>query len=121
MKLDESSLTGESDHVRKSADKDPMLLSGKPRPPHKHGWCHDDHFGPEQTKTGCVTVNYRPDNPIYLLYLKFEFSSAVQSFSLSVFHWCVSLMLVVLVRVILYMIIAYRNAQYLSGLCKIQN
>ncbi|CAL8369267.1 unnamed protein product [Lota lota] len=28
MKLDESSLTGESDHVRKSADKDPMLLSG---------------------------------------------------------------------------------------------
>ena len=83
MKLDESSLTGESDHVRKSADKDPMLLSGKPRPPHKHGWCHDDHFGPEQTKTGCVTVNYRPDNPIYLLYLKFEFSSAVQSFSLS--------------------------------------
>ncbi|XP_069320567.1 plasma membrane calcium-transporting ATPase 3 isoform X11 [Eulemur rufifrons] len=29
LKLDESSLTGESDHVRKSADKDPMLLSGK--------------------------------------------------------------------------------------------
>ncbi|XP_056468260.1 plasma membrane calcium-transporting ATPase 3a [Gadus chalcogrammus] len=28
MKLDESSLTGESDHVSKSADKDPMLLSG---------------------------------------------------------------------------------------------
>ncbi|XP_069320569.1 plasma membrane calcium-transporting ATPase 3 isoform X12 [Eulemur rufifrons] len=28
LKLDESSLTGESDHVRKSADKDPMLLSG---------------------------------------------------------------------------------------------
>ncbi len=28
MKIDESSLTGESDHVRKSADKDPMLLSG---------------------------------------------------------------------------------------------
>ncbi|XP_059916472.1 LOW QUALITY PROTEIN: plasma membrane calcium-transporting ATPase 3-like, partial [Gadus macrocephalus] len=27
MKLDESSLTGESDHVSKSADKDPMLLS----------------------------------------------------------------------------------------------
>ncbi|XP_073655729.1 plasma membrane calcium-transporting ATPase 3 isoform X9 [Tursiops truncatus] len=29
LKIDESSLTGESDHVRKSADKDPMLLSGK--------------------------------------------------------------------------------------------
>ncbi|XP_067360390.1 plasma membrane calcium-transporting ATPase 2 isoform X7 [Channa argus] len=28
VKIDESSLTGESDHVRKSADKDPMLLSG---------------------------------------------------------------------------------------------
>ncbi|XP_072438257.1 plasma membrane calcium-transporting ATPase 2 isoform X14 [Chiloscyllium punctatum] len=28
LKIDESSLTGESDHVRKSADKDPMLLSG---------------------------------------------------------------------------------------------
>ncbi|XP_061470223.1 plasma membrane calcium-transporting ATPase 3 isoform X16 [Rhineura floridana] len=29
LKIDESSLTGESDHVRKSVDKDPMLLSGK--------------------------------------------------------------------------------------------
>lgn len=29
LKIDESSLTGESDHVRKSADKDPMLLSGE--------------------------------------------------------------------------------------------
>lgn len=28
VKIDESSLTGESDHVRKAADKDPMLLSG---------------------------------------------------------------------------------------------
>uniref|UniRef100_A0A2K6UJV0 Calcium-transporting ATPase n=1 Tax=Saimiri boliviensis boliviensis TaxID=39432 RepID=A0A2K6UJV0_SAIBB len=28
LKIDESSLTGESDHVRKSADKDPMMLSG---------------------------------------------------------------------------------------------
>ncbi|XP_041955243.1 plasma membrane calcium-transporting ATPase 3-like isoform X1 [Alosa sapidissima] len=28
LKIDESSLTGESDHVRKDADKDPMLLSG---------------------------------------------------------------------------------------------
>ena len=29
VKIDESSLTGESDHVKKAADKDPMLLSGR--------------------------------------------------------------------------------------------
>lgn len=29
LQIDESSLTGESDHVRKSVDKDPMLLSGR--------------------------------------------------------------------------------------------
>ena len=29
LKIDESSLTGESDHVTKSVDKDPMLLSGR--------------------------------------------------------------------------------------------
>ncbi|KAJ7994453.1 hypothetical protein DPEC_G00249420 [Dallia pectoralis] len=28
LKIDESSLTGESDHVKKTADRDPMLLSG---------------------------------------------------------------------------------------------
>jgi len=29
LKVDESSLTGESDHVKKGGDSDPMLLSGK--------------------------------------------------------------------------------------------
>ncbi|CAB1315647.1 unnamed protein product [Coregonus sp. 'balchen'] len=29
LKIDESSLTGESDHVKKDADRDPMLLSGQ--------------------------------------------------------------------------------------------
>lgn len=29
LKIDESSLTGESDQVRKSMEKDPMLLSGE--------------------------------------------------------------------------------------------
>lgn len=29
LKIDESSLTGESDHVKKTEEKDPMLLSGK--------------------------------------------------------------------------------------------
>lgn len=29
LKIDESSLTGESDHVKKTQEKDPMLLSGK--------------------------------------------------------------------------------------------
>lgn len=28
LKIDESSLTGESDHVKKNQEKDPMLLSG---------------------------------------------------------------------------------------------
>lgn len=35
LKIDESSLTGESDHVRKSVDKDPMLLSGRSSVRHK--------------------------------------------------------------------------------------
>jgi len=29
LKVDESSLTGESDHVKKGESQDPMLLSGK--------------------------------------------------------------------------------------------
>lgn len=29
LKIDESSLTGESDHVKKTQEKDPMLLSGQ--------------------------------------------------------------------------------------------
>lgn len=31
LKIDESSLTGESDHVKKSVDEDPFVLSGKRR------------------------------------------------------------------------------------------
>lgn len=31
LKIDESSLTGESDHVKKTQEKDPMLLSGNPK------------------------------------------------------------------------------------------
>lgn len=45
VKIDESSLTGESDHVKKAADKDPMLLSGMSP---VDGWvcmaCHRDYF-----------------------------------------------------------------------------
>lgn len=29
LKVDESSLTGESDHIKKGVDDDPMMLSGK--------------------------------------------------------------------------------------------
>lgn len=44
LKIDESSLTGESDHVKKTNEKDPMLLSGNINPhlflfeklPHRH-------------------------------------------------------------------------------------
>lgn len=36
LKIDESSLTGESDHVKKSLDKDPMLLSGTRNQLHLH-------------------------------------------------------------------------------------
>lgn len=32
LKIDESSLTGESDHVKKSLEIDPMLLSGRASP-----------------------------------------------------------------------------------------
>lgn len=32
LKIDESSLTGESDHIRKSPESDPILLSGKNGP-----------------------------------------------------------------------------------------
>lgn len=32
LKIDESSLTGESDHVKKTQEKDPMLLSGNINP-----------------------------------------------------------------------------------------
>lgn len=32
LKIDESSLTGESDHVKKTQEKDPMLLSGDMMP-----------------------------------------------------------------------------------------
>lgn len=35
LKIDESSLTGESDHVKKTQEKDPMLLSGN----RKHWFC----------------------------------------------------------------------------------
>lgn len=34
LKIDESSLTGESDQIRKSPEHDPMLLSGTPRAMH---------------------------------------------------------------------------------------
>lgn len=55
MKIDESSLTGESDHVKKSADKDPMLLSGMLP---VDGWvytaCHSHVFKGERDKKDSI-------------------------------------------------------------------
>lgn len=39
LKIDESSLTGESDHVKKGVDLDPMVLSGKEMLPKNEEIC----------------------------------------------------------------------------------
>lgn len=50
LKIDESSLTGESDHVKKGVDIDPMVLSGKET---KISWC---------TVSECVAEYFLPQN-----------------------------------------------------------
>lgn len=63
LKIDESSLTGESDQVKKSLDKDPMLLSGEDRRRLLRGHCRarlglcrdGDVVAPEP----CVPVSWR--------------------------------------------------------------
>ena len=45
LKIDESSLTGESDHVKKSLERDPMLLSGM-----APGYASSHSASPRQTQ-----------------------------------------------------------------------
>lgn len=52
LKIDESSLTGESDHVKKTQEKDPMLLSGQ-KPSHFFPRCESS---PAKQRCACTLV-----------------------------------------------------------------
>lgn len=68
LKIDESSLTGESDHVRKSVDKDPMLLSGLF---HIFYFCTDGTVGQTLDAHCHKVLPCRTDNWLLGLYLAY--------------------------------------------------
>ena len=53
LKIDESSLTGESDHVKKTQEKDPMLLSGNMKPHFLFYFSKSSAYGSRRLKWFC--------------------------------------------------------------------